>query len=202
MNDEHSISRAVDLLRRRLTGADFARVPAPVSETDTAKSAAVLVPLFPSGSQLHVIYIRRSDTVATHPGQVAFPGGHVESTDGDLLTAALREAHEEVGIHPASVDVLGALGTMRTGSGDFMVTPFVGLIPDADVLCRDPKEVAEIFDVPLPALRDPRYRGSHTWRRNGDPPSDYPAILYQGQVIWGLTLRFTMELLQMLDGTP
>jgi 8-oxo-dGTP pyrophosphatase MutT (NUDIX family) len=202
MTDEHSIGRAVGLLRRRLADADFARISAPALETDSAKPAAVLVPLFPSGNELHALYIRRSDTVATHQGQVAFPGGHVEPTDGDLLAAALREAHEEVGIRPASVEVLGALGTMRTGSGDFMVTPFVGLIPGTHSLRRDPREVAEIFDVPLSALRDPRYRGSHTWGRNGGPPSDYPAILYQGQVIWGLTFRFTMELLAALDSTP
>ncbi len=199
MNAEHAINRHLDVLRRRLTDAEAGSRPAP----GTPKSgAAVLVPLFPSEGDLHVIYIRRADNVGSHQGQVAFPGGRVQANDANLLAAALREAHEEVGIHPATVDVLGALAAMRTNAINMMVTPFVGLLSGPPSLRADPSEVAEIFHVPLSALRDPRYRGYYKWSPNGAFTSEHPAILYEGQVIWGLTFRFTQSLLEVLDGSP
>jgi hypothetical protein len=102
-----------------------------------------------------------------------------------------------VGIEPKEVDVLGTFEGRRTHSTDIMVTPFVGLVRGTPELRPDPKEVAEIFDVPLSVLANPRYRGAYHWRRNGTT-SDRPAVLYQGQVIWGLTYELTMRFLELL----
>jgi 8-oxo-dGTP pyrophosphatase MutT (NUDIX family) len=113
------------------------------------------------------------------------------------LAAALREAYEEVGIEPQSVDVLGTFEGRRTRSTDIMVTPFVGMVGGTLVLRPDPKEVAEIFEVPLKALTDPRHRGGYRWERNG-AASRRPAILYQQHVIWGLTYELTLRFLQLM----
>jgi 8-oxo-dGTP pyrophosphatase MutT (NUDIX family) len=184
----------------RLRGALSKGIPVPREKlANNAKGAAVLVPLFERGGELQVVYIRRADHVASHQGQVAFPGGRVDPTDATLLDTALREAQEEVAIDPLTVDVLGAFPEMSTLTSGIIVAPFAGVIPATTALRPCPKEVAEIFAVPLGALRDPRYRGHHEW---GGNRSKFPAILYGGQIIWGLTLRITENLLAILNSDP
>ncbi len=159
--------------------------------------AAVLVPIFDRDGELYVLFIKRSDRVMTHQGQVAFPGGRSDPEDADILTTALREAQEEVGLRPETVEVLGRLTSAATMTSNYFVTPFVGVIGVPTDLRADEHEVAEIFSVPIAVLRDPRFRGRFTWERNGSP-QDYPAILYGEQPIWGLTLRIIEELLELL----
>lgn len=193
-------NRQVETIRRKLSTV----TPPPRDAlANKSNAAAVLVPMFERHGELHILYIRRSDRVASHRGQVAFPGGRVDPVDTTLLDAALREAHEEVGISPASVDVVGNLATMQTATSAIIVAPFVGVIPSDTPLKPQPSEVAEIFDVPLSALRDPQYRGDYQWTSDG-PASrtgKFPAILYAGQTIWGLTYRITLNLLELLDST-
>jgi 8-oxo-dGTP pyrophosphatase MutT (NUDIX family) len=184
----------LERLRFRLKRADAVERPLPGTEL---KAAAVLVALLRHQDELHVLYTRRSDRLASHRGEVAFPGGRVDRRDPHLLAAALREAHEEVGIEPQAVDILGCFEGRRTRSTDIMVTPFVGMVRGTPELRPDPKEVAEIFEVPLRALADPRHRSAHRWERNG-AASNRPAILYQQQVIWGLTYELTMRFLQLV----
>jgi 8-oxo-dGTP pyrophosphatase MutT (NUDIX family) len=190
-----NIHEYLESLRHKLEPVESVRQPAPGDK----KAAAVLVPLMHSKGTLEVLYTRRSDRLASHSGQVAFPGGRFDRRDADLLAAALRETHEEVGIAPHQVRVLGTFAGRRTNATDIAVTPFVGIIEGNPELRPDPKEVAEIFSVPLQALSDPRFRGSYRWKRNGTS-SDYPAILYAGQVIWGLTYSLTLTFLQLING--
>jgi 8-oxo-dGTP pyrophosphatase MutT (NUDIX family) len=199
MSTHKSYHHHIARLRDGLAGVK----PAPREElAGNRKAAAVLVPIFEREDEPHLVYIRRSDQVESHRGQVAFPGGRVDPGDATLLDAALREAHEEVGIPPRSVDVIGALPTMSTLTSGIIVSPFVGSIPAATAMRPSPGEVAEIFDVPLSALRDPRYRGEFEWRRDNGSSSRFPAILYGGQTIWGLTLRITLNLLEIFDPHP
>jgi 8-oxo-dGTP pyrophosphatase MutT (NUDIX family) len=162
-----------------------------------SKGAAVLVPILERQGELSIVYIRRADHVSSHRGQVAFPGGRVDPTDATLLHTALREAQEEVAIDPASVDVLGAFPEMSTLTSGITVAPFAGVVPASTAFAPCPNEVAEIFEVPLSALTDPRYRGEYEW--DGNKRSKFPAILYGGQTIWGLTLRITENLLSILN---
>lgn len=193
-----TFTRHVERIRKRLATI----APAPREElANKSNAAAVLVPLFERRDELHVVFIRRSDHVASHRGQVAFPGGRVDPVDATLLDAALREAHEEVGLHPSIVEVVGGFPTMHTTASGIIVAPFVGVIPPDVELKPQLSEVAEIFDVPLSALRDPKYRGDYEWtREGGGRSSKFPAILYGGQTIWGLTLRITETMLEILDG--
>src|SRR5438270_9627196 len=184
----------LDRLRLKLRRADAVERPLPGTEL---KAAAVLLPLLRDATEIRLLYTRRSDRLASHRGEVAFPGGRFDRRDPHLLAAALREAYEEIGIEPQSVDVLGSFEGRRTHSTDIMVTPFVGVVQGSPTLRPDPKEVAEIFEVSLAALTDPRYRGAYRWQRNGST-SHRPAILYQGQVIWGLTYELTMRFLELM----
>jgi 8-oxo-dGTP pyrophosphatase MutT (NUDIX family) len=192
------IREYLDKLRRKLKAADTVPLPAP----DDRKVAAVLVPLMHrNGGGFDILYTRRSDRLASHRGQVAFPGGRFDHRDANLMAAALRETHEEVGIAPDQVRVLGTFPGLRTRATDIGVTPFVGVIEGDPILTPDPKEVAEIFRVPLEALSDRRYRGSYRWQRPGaSSPTDFPAIRYGGQVIWGLTYSLTLTFLRLLHG--
>ncbi len=182
-----------DRLRRRLTPAESAPRP----RTGNGRVAAVLAPLIVRDDAIEVLYTRRSDRIASHRGQVAFPGGGFDRRDNDLMATALRETHEEVGLDPAAIHVLGSFPGRRTFGTNIDVTPFVGVIYGMPALRADPREVADIFTVPLDALSDPRYRGQHQVNRDGTA-SGYPAILYGGQIIWGLTYHLTLTLLELL----
>ncbi len=153
MRDDATFASQVETIRRKLSSVTPAPREALANKTN---AAAVLIPLFDRGGELHIVYIRRSDHVASHRGQVAFPGGRVDPVDATLLDAALREAHEEVGIHPSTVEVIGAFATMQTTTSGIVVAPFVGVIPSDAPLKPQLSEVAQIFDVPLSALRDPK----------------------------------------------
>jgi 8-oxo-dGTP pyrophosphatase MutT (NUDIX family) len=165
------------------------------------RQAAVLMPIFELEDDLHLVYIRRSDRVESHPGQVAFPGGRVDPSDESLLATALREAWEEVGIESSAVEVLGTFEGATTRAGDIFVTPFVGVIPAGHRLIADPREVATIFFTPVRVLEDPRQHGTYRFRRDAGRVTEHPAIFYNDQVIWGLTLRFTQEMLRRMQGT-
>jgi 8-oxo-dGTP pyrophosphatase MutT (NUDIX family) len=189
--------KQIEKLRRALHQTDPDDRPGRDAAT---RAAAVLVPIVQREGDLLLVFIRRSDSVESHRGQVAFPGGRVDPTDTTLLDTALREAHEEVGIEPGAVDVLGGFPTMSTVSSGMRVAPFVGLLKrPVDYLIQQ-AEVAEVFEVPLSALADARYRGLYEWRRDKDrPSSNFPAIFYSGQTIWGLTLRITESLLDIME---
>ncbi|HLH78201.1 MAG TPA: CoA pyrophosphatase [Candidatus Binataceae bacterium] len=184
-------------LRRRLLDAESIDA----LEPQACVRAAVMVPLLVAAGELELLFIRRSEQLSSHRGQVAFPGGRLEACDKNLLATALREAEEEVALSPRAVTVLGRLSTVRTNTTGFLVTPFVGLIQSATQLRADEREVAEIFTVPLSSLADPALRGEHNWESQGARRA-FPAILYQSKVIWGLTLRITEELLDLLSHAP
>ena len=112
------------------------------------KPAGVLVPLMQREEGLSILLTQRASHLKHHAGQVSFPGGSMEPHDTDVLAAALRETHEEVGIEPQRVDVIGYLRTMPTITG-FAVTPVVGLIGDVPDLVVDRTEVEYAFEVPL-----------------------------------------------------
>ena len=194
-------SALIARLRRRLapTLKASAAVPTETANVSSSKTAAVLIPLFEREDHVQVLYTRRSDLMPSHQGQVAFPGGRIDPADHDLIATALREAHEEVGIEPHKVEVIGRLPPAAAAASGYSVFPFVAKIDDAVSLRPDPREVAEIFSVPVDVLRDPGFRGSYKFKR-GKHVAEFPAILYGGQVIWGLTLRITENLLELIYG--
>ncbi len=197
MSEAPTFEHQIEQIRLQLVGIEPASREALANRNN---AAAVLVPLFERERELHLIYIRRSDEVASHRGQVAFPGGRVDPVDNTLIDTALREAHEEVGLHPALVEILGPLPLMNAVASGISVAPFVGFIRGEPKLEAERREVADIFDVPLSALRSPQFRGEYEWGTADRAKSKFPAILYGGQTIWGLTLRITMNLLDILDG--
>jgi len=164
----------------------------------SAVPAAVLVPLFLHEDALHVLYTRRTDSLPHHGGQVAFPGGqHEPNLDDSLLATAVREAREEVGLLPEHTQILGGLDDIKTLATNFVITPFVGLIPHPYRGQPNPHEVAEIFSVPLVNLRDPasRHREERVFNHRKVTVS---TIQYGEHVIWGATERISLNLVEAL----
>jgi len=148
------------------------------------KPAAVLIPAI-ARREISLLFTRRTDHLAAHAGQIAFPGGKMEPTDAGPLATALREAREEIGLDPALVEPLGFLDSYRTGTG-FRITPVVALVDPVFTLSLDPNEVADAFEVPLPFLMDVANHQQHV-RAIGGKDRRFHAIEFGERFIWGAT---------------
>jgi 8-oxo-dGTP pyrophosphatase MutT (NUDIX family) len=150
------------------------------------REAAVLVPLIERENGLRVILTKRSSQLKHHPGQIAFPGGKVDPDDADAVAAALREAHEEIGLPRDNVELLGELPPHETVTG-FMVTPVIARIAPFDPV-PEPGEVEEIFEVPLAHISDVTcFTIQH--RRWLGQRRYYYTVPYGPYYIWGATAR-------------
>lgn len=159
------------------------------------RHAAVLIPII-CREQPTLLLTRRSDFLRKHAGQVAFPGGAADASDPSLIYTALREAHEEVAIPPADVNVLGTLAPLDSSSG-FQVTPVIGLLPMDVPLhpCED--EVAELFEIPLEeAFNLARYHPLDIHR--GGLHHRIYLSWYQQQFVWGLTAAIIRRLAEQI----
>lgn len=177
-----------------------------VLPTDGLITAAVLVPLFSKDGLVHVLLTKRSELVEHHKGEISFPGGKLDDTDPDLLSCALRETEEEVGIEPVDVRVVGELDEFYTVATGFVVAPFVGVIPYPYEFRPSSREIAELIGVPMHVFFDPERRAEETWMYNGKP-IEVISYRWKGHNIWGATARILkhfVELVQeesaMLDG--
>jgi 8-oxo-dGTP pyrophosphatase MutT (NUDIX family) len=161
--------------------------------------AAVLIGLIerPAGTQL--LLTRRAMHLARHAGQVAFPGGRVEADDRGPAAAALREAHEEIGLHPKEVELVGQLGDHLTGTG-YIVTPMVGFIRPGFIAQPDPAEVAGVFEVPLEFVFGPDGLRECVHERYGTRLRGYE-LQYDGERVWGATAAMLATLRKLLYET-
>ena len=159
--------------------------------------AGVLVPLIEREEEVTVLLTRRTDGLDKLAGQVAFPGGRVDTNDKGAVEAALREAHEEVGIPPDSVEVLGCLDPYLTITG-FEVLPVVGLVKPPDEFVPEPSEVAAIFEVPLHFLLNPANHQKVRRKVNGVDRAYY-AMPYDAHYIWGATAGMIINLYEVLS---
>jgi 8-oxo-dGTP pyrophosphatase MutT (NUDIX family) len=158
--------------------------------------AAVLIPLFMKEGQLHVLLTVRTDTVEAHKGQISFPGGAWEPGDCDMLATALRETEEEVGIDPARVEVLGQLDQLISVT-DFIITPFVGVVPHPYEFTICEAEIVRLLEVPLSFFLDAGNRHSEVREHRGRPITVY-FFDYDGDIIWGVTARILIGFLNLI----
>jgi 8-oxo-dGTP pyrophosphatase MutT (NUDIX family) len=180
-----------DELRRVLLPPEQAiAIDAPGAE------AAVLVPLFIAGDELHAVFTKRHDDLRRHPGEISFPGGRRDPSDANLIETALREAHEEVGLPAASVELAGALQPTPTIATGYAVYPFVGMIAAGFAWAPNAREVAEVIELPFSALRSGF--GRRRLVRRGLPIRT-DTYLVGDHLIWGATARILSDLFDRLD---
>lgn len=166
-----------------------------LDENINLKCAAVLVPLVWQDDEWHLLYTRRTDTIASHKGQVSFPGGACDEGETTPEQTALREADEEIGLKPSNITILGRLSDMITVSY-YQVTPVVGIVKWPTVFEIGADEVARVFTIPLGWLANP----SNRWQfeRSDSKRGLIAYHPYDGEMLWGATARMTVDFLSTL----
>lgn len=156
------------------------------------RPAAVLIPVIPRPQGPTALLTQRPDTMASHPGQVAFPGGKVDQIDADEVAAALREAEEEVGVAPDTVELIARSAPYVTGTA-FRITPVIGVLPPDFEARPDPTEVADVFEAPLEFLFNTanHQTGQAFWKGKH---RRYVEMPWQGFRIWGVTAGIIRDL--------
>jgi 8-oxo-dGTP pyrophosphatase MutT (NUDIX family) len=190
----------VEELRRRLAapGPGAAALPGDpgAAAGGSLTPASVLMPVLEREHELTMLFTRRTAQLRSHSGQISFPGGRAEPADPTPEFTALRETHEEIGLAPERVRVLGRLGDYSTRTG-FRITPVVGAVAAPFELRPDAGEVDEVFEVPLSFLLDPRNHQRHSREFQGEMRWFY-AIPYRDYYIWGATAGILVNLYRHL----
>jgi 8-oxo-dGTP pyrophosphatase MutT (NUDIX family) len=164
-----------------------------------ARMAAVLIGLFEQEGETTLVFIRRASTLRSHSGEIAFPGGSVDATDASPVWTALREAQEEIGLHPSRAEVLGVMPPIFTVVSNFLITPVVAFLPRGPgELSLQASEVAELLLLPLRGLADPAIAHTEEWTRGGLARTVY-FYDYGPYRIWGATARMLNSLLGLLN---
>ena len=169
---------------------------APVVEPDEGdRLAAVLLP-FIDGSDPSLVFTQRTDELPRHAGEISFPGGLAEEDDdGELRRTALRESHEELGLDPSRVEVLGALAPIHTVVSGILVVPFVGMLDGRPSFTPDTGEIAEVLEFPVRRLA--AAEATVEWQLDDHVYRGY-AYELDGRTIWGATAWMLHEFLDLL----
>ncbi len=192
-----------DALVRRGPPDDSATdVPVPELPGQRWRPAAVLCALFDGGGPegAEVVLTRRSARLRSHTHEVSFPGGRIDAGE-QPEEAALREAKEEVGIDPSSVEVIGRLGALRTVLNPAPILPFIGVLPARPILVANPAEVERVFSVSLAELTRPGVFHSEQWvlPDGHERPIHFFELI--GDTVWGATARMLYELIELVGST-
>lgn len=165
---------------------------------DGDRQAAVLVPIITHADGPSLLLTRRTDTVGTHRGQVAFPGGRVDPEDADRIATAVREADEEIALRFDDLSVLGLLDDV-VARGSTVVTPVVAMVRGRPTFVPSPYEVARIFTIPIAALQIAEGWRTQpvTWKGRTWPMYFFD---YDGETLWGVSAYITLKLLSLLPG--
>lgn len=183
-----------DELRQRLAATASAARNQRASEPRNETESAVLVPLYVRDDELHAVFTKRREDLRRHPGEISFPGGRRDHPDEELLRTALREAEEEIGLDPTTVELLGTLEPVSTFVTNYRIYPHVGLIEPSDWR-PSPNEVELVLELPLHALATgyairPITRRGFTFNA--------PTYVVDDHMIWGATARILGDLLRRL----
>ncbi|HBY92942.1 MAG TPA: CoA pyrophosphatase [Chloroflexi bacterium] len=180
------------LLARRLAGRERRSHQVPAGW----RGAAVLVPLswHAAASDWYILFTVRSQTVRTHTGQISFPGGGRDPGDSSLLETALRETEEELGVRPDDVQILGSLDDVISYGSAYVVSPWVGVIPQAYEFRPNRDEIDELIEVPISFFRHPGSCRVELWEVRGQMKVVH-FYDWNGHTIWGLTARILLALL-------
>ena len=183
ITDENRHVIAADIIARRQAAGKVTR-------------AAVLIPLLLKEDGLSVLLTQRTNHLRDHAGQISFPGGRMDPEDQSPNDTALRESHEEIGLDPGRVEIIGRLPEYLTVSG-YSVTPVVGLVQPQAEYVLDEFEVADVFEVPLQFLLDPANHQVRLWESEQGGRRFY-SMPYENRFIWGATAGMLRNLYHLL----
>ena len=169
-------------------------------EKRDAVPSAILLLLFEFEQAYYVLLTKRSDKVAYHKGEISFPGGTADPEDPDLLHTALREVHEEIGLMPNDVTILGRLDDILTTTTGFVIAPYVGVIPYPYPFQINSDEIAKLIFVPLDILEELGGVKEQSSPRGKDR-GYAPRFQFQGHIIWGATARILEQFMTLVRST-
>jgi len=158
--------------------------------------AAVLIPLYLDGGDLHAVYTKRRDDLSKHAGEISFPGGRPDFPDEDLMVTALRESEEEIGLPREEVEIVGCLPPVGTFVTNYKIHPFVGVIKPGHEWTPQPTEVEVVLDL---SLRDVIEGFEMKRLLKKGVPIKTPTYTVGDNMIWGATARITQLLLKHLE---
>ena len=167
----------------------------PATVADAERWASVLAPVVDRSEEPSLLFIKRAESLGSHPGQMAFPGGGHEPFDPDLAGTARREAFEEIGLRESEPSIVGRLDDTTTTSG-YAIRPFVAEVPDRDYE-PDEREVAEIAVLPVSALTEPANYESERRERSGVGDVRVHYFHVGDYTVWGATGRMLVQLLEL-----
>jgi 8-oxo-dGTP pyrophosphatase MutT (NUDIX family) len=166
----------------------------PVSPGKNARIAAVLILLYPDKGSIYTVFMQRPDYDGVHSGQISFPGGKKEPSDENIIQTAVREAHEETGVDPATISIIGTLTPLFIPISNMIVTPVVGWTNSKPVFNHQPEEVIFLFDADIKKLLDPLCIKTKPFEIRGEM-IEVKYFDYEGNVIWGATAMILNEFL-------
>src|SRR4051812_19017083 len=192
VSDHRNVATPEQLREVLLTPEEAAEMDAVGGRVD----AAVLVPLYLDGGNLHAVFTKRRDDLSHHAGEISFPGGRQDFPDEDLRVTALREAHEEIGLPPDGGEMVGALPPVGTFVTNYKIHPFVGVIKPGHDWTPQATEVEVILELSVPELI-----AGHEMRRlvRKGVPFRTPTYTVDGNMVWGATARIVQLLLERLE---
>lgn len=171
---------------------DFPVIPDP-----DARTAAVLILLFPRKGKVHTVFMQRPEYEGFHGGQISFPGGKKEKGDGNIIHTALREAEEETGIDSSLIEVAGTLTPLFIPVSRMVVTAVTAWTSDEPVFKPDPREVVFLIEADLTRFTDPSIVQVRPMKIRGEV-YDIRYFSYEGHVIWGATAMMLNELMEII----
>lgn len=166
-----------------------------------ARVAGVLLALWHDDHDWRTVLIQRTRNPRDqHSGQVSFPGGKHEETDGDISRTAVREAHEEVGITPENIDIIGKLTELYIPVSNFIVHPYVGLLHEKPVIIPQPGEVEAVYTPPVSHFRNENNKSLRELRvGTGAVMQDVPCYMVENRAVWGATAMILSEFTELID---
>lgn len=173
-----------------LKNADFKKI--------TPKKAAVMMLFYPKNSQTHLALIIRNSYNGVHSSQIAFPGGKVEPEDLNLSATAIRETHEEIGVHPSDINLIRAFTEVYIPPSNFMVYPFFGYSQNELAFKLQEDEVAGIVELPLKDFLDDKIIVTNSMKTSYAENIEVPGFLVDEHFIWGATAMMLSELKETL----
>ena len=176
----------------------FSQRPKKVINARDRVMSAVLVPVFYKNKDYHILFTKRSFKVASHQGQVSFPGGAYSEADESLLDTALRESWEEIGLKPEDADVIGELDDALTTTSNYIIKPYIAIIPYPYKFTMNPNEISEIFDVPLTHLMN-KLNFKEEIQKEGEAFHRVFYYKYKGKIIWGATAYILKRFLDSIE---
>lgn len=162
------------------------------------RKAGVLALIYNAANEAHLVLTERSTYRGVHSGQISFPGGKKENEDPDFKSTALRETHEEIGVPPTSVEVLGPLTSLYIPPSNFLVHPFIGTINSVPSMVPDPVEVSQILSFPLDYLIDDSFIKQQKIKLSNGLQITSPTFVFDDFTVWGATAMILAELKALL----